>query len=46
MLEYFKAEDKVSIGVTITDVNNKSKFTGGSMDKSSVKNVKLIEFRR
>jgi hypothetical protein len=33
MLEYLKEDDKVQIGVTITDINNKSKFYGGNRNK-------------
>lgn len=32
MLEYLKDDNKVSVGVIITDMNNKSKFIGGQRD--------------
>lgn len=40
MNEYFK-EDKLQTGVTLTDINNKSKFYGAHRDKNEIKNAKL-----
>jgi hypothetical protein len=45
MLEYFKEEDKVSMGVTITDMNSKSRFTGRRRDQSEIKNTKFNNFK-
>ena len=45
MLEYLKDDNKVSVGVVITDVNSKSKFIGGSRDPNEMRNTMHNNFR-
>lgn len=45
MLEYLKDDNKVSVGVVITDINSKSKFIGVKRDPNEMRNTQHNNFR-
>jgi len=44
-MDIFKNENKMSIGVHITELSSKSRVSGRTRDKDDLKNLNLLEYK-
>lgn len=44
-MDIFKNEDKMSVGINITELSSKSRVSGKTRDKDDRKNLNLLEYK-